>query len=68
LGKLNAGQCVSNDTKVVVMKKYLQWAGIAFVVFYLLSQPQGAARQVNRVLDELSAAGGSLATFVNGIG
>lgn len=50
------------------MKKYLQWAGIAFVVFYLLSQPQGAARQVNRVLDELSAAGGSMATFVNSLG
>jgi hypothetical protein len=50
------------------MKKYLQWAGIAFVVFYLLSQPQGAARQVNRVLESLSSAGGSLATFVNGIG
>jgi hypothetical protein len=50
------------------MKKYLRLGGIAFLVFYLLSQPHGAARQVNRVLDELNSAGGSLATFVNGIG
>lgn len=50
------------------MKKYLQWAAIAFVVFYLLSQPAGAARSVNKVLDGLSGAGESLAIFVNGIG
>lgn len=50
------------------MVKYLRLAGIAFVVFYLLSQPEGAARQVNKVLDGLTSAGSSLATFVNGIG
>jgi hypothetical protein len=50
------------------VKKYLQYAGIAFLVFYLLSQPEGAARVVNNALDGLDDAGTSLATFVNGIG
>lgn len=49
------------------MVKYLRLAGIAFVIFYLLSQPEGAARTVNKVLDGIFGAGDSLAIFVNGI-
>lgn len=50
------------------MTKYLRWAAIAFVIFYLLSQPHGAARAVNNVIDGLAGAGDSLATFVNEVG
>lgn len=50
------------------MIKYLKWAGIAFLVFYVLKSPSGAAGTVNGILGGLESAGGSLATFVNGIG
>lgn len=50
------------------MSKGLRIAGIAFVVFYLLSQPKGAAQFVNNVIDGLEGAGNSLAVFVNNIG
>jgi hypothetical protein len=50
------------------MTKYLRWAGIAFVVFYLLSQPEGAARVVNNTIEGAMSGLGSLATFVNEVG
>lgn len=50
------------------MVKYLRLAGIAFVIFYVLKSPAGAAGTVNEILGGLESAGGSLATFINGIG
>jgi len=50
------------------MVKYLRLAGIAFVVFYLLSQPGEAADKVNMVIDGLTGGANSLSIFVNGIG
>jgi hypothetical protein len=48
--------------------KYVKLAVVAFVVYYLLTQPEGAARLANRLLDGLTTVGGSLATFVSSIG
>lgn len=50
------------------MQKYLKWAVAAFIVFYLFSNPSGAAGRVNDTIDLAEHAGDSLATFVNGIG
>lgn len=48
-------------------KKNLQYVAIAFVIFYLLSQPRNAANVVNNTLSALGDAGDSVATFVNAI-
>jgi hypothetical protein len=49
------------------MKKYLTWALGAFVVFYLLKSPAGAAHVVHNALGSLSSAGNSLSRFVNAL-
>lgn len=49
------------------MKKYLTWAAVAFVIFYLLKQPTGAANVVHNAASGLASAANSLATFVNSL-
>jgi hypothetical protein len=49
------------------MKKYLTWALGAFVIFYLLKSPAGAANVVHNALGTLSDAGDSLSRFVNSL-
>ncbi|MFD0856523.1 hypothetical protein ACFQ07_30070 [Actinomadura adrarensis] len=48
-------------------KKYLTWAAAAFVTFYVVTQPEGAARSVQTAADGLASVAGSLATFVNSL-
>lgn len=50
-----------------MLKKIITWAIVIFLVFYLLTQPQGAANVINGILNLLKAAGNSLATFVNSL-
>lgn len=50
------------------MKKNLRYVAIAFVIFYLLSQPTNAAAVVNNAFSMLGDAGDSLAQFVNRLG
>ncbi len=50
-----------------MLKKVLMWAGIAFVIYYLATSPQGAANVVTGALDWLKAAGNSLSEFLNHI-
>jgi hypothetical protein len=49
------------------MKKYLTWALLAFVVFYLLNSPTGAAHVVHNAVGGLASAGNSLSRFVNSL-
>ena len=49
------------------MKKYLGWAVIAFVLFYLITQPTGAAGVVHPALHGLGAAASSLSRFVSSL-
>jgi hypothetical protein len=49
------------------MKKYITWALGAFVVFYLLKSPAGAAHVVHNALGTLTSAGDSLSRFVNAL-
>jgi hypothetical protein len=49
------------------VKKYLTWALGAFVVFYLLSSPGGAARLVHNAAGGLASAGDSLSRFVDAL-
>jgi hypothetical protein len=51
-----------------MMKKNMKYVAIAFVLFYLFSQPGNAARVVNNAFSLLGDAGNSLAQFVNQLG
>lgn len=50
------------------MNKNVKYVAIAFVLFYLLSQPRAAAEVVNNAFDSVGKAGTQLATFVNTLG
>jgi hypothetical protein len=49
------------------MKKLLTWVAIIFVVYYLTTQPGGAAGLVHQAFGWLQHAGNSLAKFANGL-
>lgn len=53
---------------VVPAKKYLTWAAAAFVAFYMINQPEGAAKSVNSAANGLASAAGSLTTFLGALG
>ncbi|GAA2442868.1 hypothetical protein GCM10010191_69060 [Actinomadura vinacea] len=48
-------------------KKYIAWAAAAFVTFYVVKQPDGAAQSLNDAASGLASAAGSLVTFVNAL-
>jgi hypothetical protein len=50
-----------------MVKKILTWGGIAFVVYYLVTNPGGAANVVDGALHWLQSAGNSLGAFLNNI-
>ena len=50
-----------------MLKKVLTWGGIAFVIYYLATSPDGAANVVDGALNWLKGAGNSLAAFLNHI-
>ncbi len=52
---------------IAMLKKVLTWAGVAFVIYYLATSPQGAANVVTGAIDWLKMAGNSLASFLNHI-
>ncbi|ACY97385.1 MULTISPECIES: hypothetical protein [Thermomonospora] len=49
-------------------KKHLRYAAIAFVIFFLWTDPQGAADVVNSTFENLGDAGDALKQFITGIG
>lgn len=51
----------------IKLKKILTWAGIIFVVYYLVTSPQGAAHIVDGALNWLKSAGNALGAFLNDI-
>ncbi|HXS64680.1 MAG TPA: hypothetical protein VN767_17625 [Streptosporangiaceae bacterium] len=52
---------------ITMMKKVLTWGGIAFVIYYLATSPQGAAHVVDGAINWLKSAGNSFASFLNSI-
>lgn len=47
------------------MKKIITWTIVIFLVYYLVTKPQGAAAATRGLLDWLKSAGTALATFLN---
>ncbi|GLZ16398.1 hypothetical protein Acsp04_66330 [Actinomadura sp. NBRC 104425] len=45
-------------------KKYVTWAAMAFVAFYVIREPGGAAQSVNQAAIGIASVADSLATFV----
>jgi hypothetical protein len=50
-----------------MLKKILTWGGIAFVIYYLATSPQGAAHVVDGAINWLKTAANSLGSFLNSI-
>jgi hypothetical protein len=50
-----------------MMKKVLAWAGVAFVIYYVATSPDGAANVVSGALHWLKSAGNSMSAFLNHI-
>ncbi len=50
-----------------MLKKVLTWAAVAFVIYYLATNPGGAGHFVTHVLAGLKTAGNSMAQFLNHI-
>lgn len=48
-------------------RKLLTWAVIAFIAFYVVSDPAGAAHAARGALAALHSAGTSLSTFVSSV-
>jgi hypothetical protein len=48
-------------------KQLVTYAAIAFVVFYLFTQPEGAANAVRGVMDGIGTGATSLAQFFNSL-
>lgn len=50
-----------------MVKKIVIWALVAFAVYFLLSDPDGAARLVSHLFGDLRSAGHSLSSFVSSL-
>ena len=50
-----------------MLKKVISWGVVVFVVYYLATQPTGAAAIIHHIYNGLHQAGHSLATFVNSL-
>jgi hypothetical protein len=50
-----------------MLKKVVSWGIVIFVVYYLATQPTGAANLIHHAYNGLHSAGHSLATFVNSL-
>lgn len=48
-----------------MLKKVITWAIVLFIVYYLATQPTGAANFVHHVFNGLHSAANSMSTFVN---
>jgi hypothetical protein len=52
---------------LLVLRKWLPWLAAAFVVWWIISDPHGAAQFAHQAGAFLRHAGTSLATFASGL-
>ncbi len=50
-----------------MLKKILTWAIVLFVIFYVATEPTGAANVVHSIFNGLHSAANSMAKFVNSL-
>jgi hypothetical protein len=69
-GPTSAGTASAGPTdppEVAVLKKVLVWLAVAFVVFYVVQQPESSAEMVRSAGTALGDAASSLASFVGSL-
>jgi hypothetical protein len=54
-----------NREVIRMLKKVITWAIVLFIVYYLATQPTGAAHFVHHVFNGLHSAANSMSRFVN---
>ncbi len=47
------------------MRKVITWAIVVFIIYYLATDPTGAAHALHSAFNGLKSAGDSMARFVN---
>ncbi|HEY3981367.1 MAG TPA: hypothetical protein VGM79_29205 [Streptosporangiaceae bacterium] len=52
---------------IAVLKKVITWGIVIFVIYYLVSNPGGAANVVHSAFNGLKSVGQSLSGFVNSL-
>jgi hypothetical protein len=68
LGRAAVTPCYVPGREVIgMLKKVLTWGGIAFVIYYLATSPDGAANVVTGAISWLKSAGDSMSQFLNHI-
>jgi len=50
-----------------MLRKVITWAIVLFIVYYLVSNPSGAAGVVHHAFNGLRSAGNSLSRFVSSL-
>jgi hypothetical protein len=50
-----------------MLGKIIRWAIVLFIIFYVATQPSGAAGVVHHIYNGLHDAASSMATFVNSL-
>jgi hypothetical protein len=50
-----------------MIRKVVTWAIVVFIVYYLVSDPHGAAGAVHHIVNGLHSAGNSMAKFVSNL-
>lgn len=63
-----AGQVYrAQRAEVIGVKTVLTWAAVVFVIYYVVTAPEGAAHVVDVGVGWLKGAGSSLGTFLNNV-
>jgi hypothetical protein len=50
-----------------VLRKVITWAIVIFIVYYLATDPHGAANALHHAFNGLRSAGNSMSRFVNSL-
>jgi hypothetical protein len=50
-----------------MLKKIITWAIVIFIIFYVATEPAGAANIVHSIYNGLHSAASSMAEFVNSL-
>ena len=66
LNRVSVWHCVLEGRRL--MNQKVRYVAIAFVIFYLISQPRAAADVVNNAFSAIGDAGNQLGLFVSSLG
>ena len=59
--------CECTREVISMLKKVITWAIVIFIIYYLATDPAGAAAFMHHIFNGLKTIGASLATFFNSL-